>query len=109
MKYYQIWCNLKEGAKELEFYEDLMKYLGYLREHAWIENYHVTRRRMSFGLSELGEFNITMEVQDLNQLQQPFQPVSPYNREIEKLYGDVYALVKDVRFALYRDLESSKP
>ncbi len=109
MKYYQIWCNLKDGSKELEFHEYLMKYLGYLRSHAWIEDYHITRRGPGSGLAELGEFNITMEVQDLSQLKQPFQPVSPHHHEIEKLYGEVYSLVKDVRFALYRDLESQKP
>jgi hypothetical protein len=106
VKYYQIWCNLKDGSKELEFHEYSMKYLGYLRNHAWIADYHITRRGPGSGLAELGEFNITMEVHDLSLLRQPLEPVSPHNHEIEKLYGAVYSLVKDVKFALYRDLES---
>jgi hypothetical protein len=103
MDQYLIWCNLKEGTRDLRFSEDVARYLGHLQEQGWIEGWRLTRRKLGFGLPELGEFQITILVRDLAQLEQAFQQVARRDGEIEALHHAVYSAVRDVRFALYRD------
>jgi hypothetical protein len=103
MDYYQIWCNLKESSKDLEFCENVHHYLGQLQEDGRINGFQITRRKLGFGPSELGEFNISILVNDLSQLEKSFQHVATRKGEIERLHHAVYSAVKDTTFALYRD------
>jgi hypothetical protein len=103
MDYYQIWCNLKDSSQDVAFCENVVRYLGALREQGRIEGYRISRRKLGFGPEELGEFNITVEVRDMAQLDQAFQRVATREAEIETLHRAVYSAVKEVKFALYRD------
>ena len=103
MNYYEIWCNLRDSSKDLEFCEHLDKYLGHLREKGLIEQFAVKRRKLGFGPPGLGEFNITISVRDLAQLEAAFQAVAARSGQIEAFHQCVYAAAKDVGFALYRD------
>ncbi|MEE9169473.1 MAG: DUF6614 family protein [bacterium] len=103
MDYYQIWCNLKESSKDLDFCENVHQYLGQLQEDGRINGFQITRRKLGFGPSELGEFNISILVNDLSQLEKTFQHVAARKGEIERLHHAVYSAVKDTTFALYRD------
>jgi hypothetical protein len=101
--YYQIWCNLKDSARDLEFCAAVREYLGHLQERGLIEGYRLTRRKLGFGPSQLGEFNVAIAVRDLEQLEAAFQRVATRDLEIETLHRAVYSAVRDLAFALYRD------
>jgi uncharacterized protein DUF6614 len=103
MDYYLIWCNLKDTSRDLEFCEDVARYLGYLREQGKIEGFRITRRKLGFGPPEMGEFNITIEVRDLAQLEQAFQRVATRDGDVEPLHRAVFSAVKDLSLGLYRD------
>jgi hypothetical protein len=103
MDYYEIWCNLKNGGADLEFAANVERYLGHLRDKGLIEGYSLKRRKLGFGLPELGEFNITIMTRDLAQLEQAFQRAASRDAEVEPFHQAVYSMVKDARFALYRD------
>ena len=103
MNYYHIWCNLKDTTKDLEFCEAVKQYLGYLQEQGRIEGYQMTRRKLGFGPSELGEFSIVISVRDMAQLERAFEVVATREGKVEELHRAVYSSVKDVKLALYRD------
>lgn len=102
MNYYEIWCNLKDTHRDLEFADAVHAYLGELKRRGLIEDYRLARRKLGFGPAELGEFNVTLACRDLAQLEQAFETIARREGDIEKLHADVYARVTDFRSALYR-------
>jgi hypothetical protein len=103
MQYYQMWCNLIESHKDLEFCRNVSAYLGYLKDRGRIAGFKVTRRKFGFGPPELGEFNITVWTDSLAQLDEAFSTVATRDGEVEQLHRPVYSMVKDFKAALYRD------
>jgi len=101
--YYEIWFDLKEGSRDLELSRAVADYLGYLDSRGLIEGYRLSRRKLGFGIPEIGEFHITIETRDLAQLETAFQRAASRDSEVEPLHAAVYSLVKNARFALYRD------
>ncbi|MBX3394823.1 MAG: hypothetical protein KF841_05610 [Phycisphaerae bacterium] len=103
MNHYEIWCNLKDSHRDLEFAENLRAYLDYLKSHGRIESWRLSRRKFGFGPSELGEFHITITCDSLAQLDEAFSMVAPRSGEVETIHARVYSLVTDFKSALYRD------
>ncbi len=103
MDYYQIWCNLKDSHTDLEFCDNVNGYLGRLKALGHIAGYSITRRKFGFGPAELGEFNITIQAENLAKLEETFQHVAKRDGETERLHRLVYVAVTDFRSALYRD------
>jgi len=103
MDVYHIWCNLRSGVSDLEFCENVDRYLRRLRENDRIAGYRLTRRKLGLGPAEFGEFHVTIEVEDLAQLDAAFRDVSARSGEIEELHHAVNRVACDVKFALYRD------
>lgn len=103
MDYYQIWCNLKESHKDLEFCDHVKNYLGYLQGQGKLSGFTITRRKLGWGPPELGEFNITIMTENLAQLEQAFQHVATRDGEVERLHRHVFTAITDFKSALYRD------
>jgi hypothetical protein len=103
MDLYHIWCNLRSDVSDLEFCERVDRYLGGLRHAGRIAGHRVTRRKLGLGPSEIGEFHILIEVEDLAQLDSAFREVSARTGPAETLHHAVNSVARDVRFALYRD------
>ena len=77
--------------------------LSHLSEQGKIVGYRLTRRKLGFGPSGLGEFHIAIDVNDMAQLDEAFSLVSTREPGIEKLHGAVFRAIASVQFALYRD------
>ena len=103
MDLYHIWCNLRPGVSDLDFSENVGRYLGELQRADRIAGFRITRRKLGLGPRELGEFHIVVEVRDLAQLDQAFQVASTRSQPIEELHAAVNQAARDVTFALYRD------
>lgn len=103
MNYYEIWCNLKDSHKDIEFARAVRAYLGLLKRDGRIADFKLSRRKLGFGPSELGEFNITINVESLVQLESAFEVVAARTGDVEGLHAAVYSMVTDFRSALYRD------
>jgi len=103
MNYLEIWCNLKDTSKDMDFAENVENYLNHLKKNELIEGWRLTRRKFGFGPHELGEFNISIQGKDLSQLDKAFSRVASRDADIEKLHFPVYSMAKDVKSALYRD------
>ena len=103
MTYYEIWFNLKDSSKDLEFCERLAAYLGLMEKGNLIEGYRLKRRKLGFGPPSLGEFNLTIEVNDMAQLEKAFQLAASRGPQVEPLHHEVYSMVKDFTAGLSRD------
>ncbi|HKQ48999.1 MAG TPA: DUF6614 family protein [Phycisphaerae bacterium] len=103
MNHYEIWVNLKDSHKDLEFAENLRGYLGHLQRLGKIADYRLTRRKLGFGPPELGEFHVSIQTESLAQLDEAFGAAAARAGEIEPLHARVYSMVTDFRSALYRD------
>ncbi len=103
MNYYEIWCNLKDSRKDLEFADNLGKLLARLRDSGAIAGYRLTRRKLGFGPPELGEFHVSIAVENLSQLDAAYGLLVPRAGDEESLHARVYSAVTDFRAALYRD------
>jgi hypothetical protein len=103
MDVYHIWCNLEPGVSDLDFARDVHAYLGALRDRGRIAGFRLTRRKLGLGPAELGEFHGEIEVRDLAQLDSAFHEASTRSEPIESLHAAVNRVVRNARFALYRD------
>jgi hypothetical protein len=103
MDIYHIFCNLKDGVGDLVFAENLKRYLDHLKAERRIESWRLTRRKLGLGPHDMGEFHIMIETEDLAQLERAFRQVSERAEPVESRHFDVNSLVRDARFALYRD------
>jgi hypothetical protein len=103
MNYYEAWFDIKNSAKDLEFSERAHDFLGHLQKKGMIEGYRLSRRKLGFGPSSLGEFHITIEVNDLAQLDKAFLHAATRAPDVEPLHAGVYSMIENVKFALYRD------
>jgi hypothetical protein len=103
MDIYHVFCDLKPGVKDLEFCENVAKYMGHLKEAGLVEGWRVMRRKLGFAIPELGEFHIAIEVKDLAQLEAAFHQVGSRREPTEGFHFGVNSLVRNARFTLYRD------
>lgn len=98
-----MWCNLKDGRRDLEFSAAVKAYLDYLKARGAIERWSLERRKFGFGPAGLGEFHIVVSTNDLAQLDAAFGVVATRAGEVERLHAPVYSMVTDFVSALYRD------
>jgi hypothetical protein len=103
MDIYHVWCNLKPGVSDVEFVDGLRGYLERLRSDGELHSYRITRCKLGFRPAQLRDFHITLDFENLTQLQAAFDKVATRTDPIEGLHHAVNSKVQDVFFALYRD------
>lgn len=103
MDHYEIWVNLKDSRRDLEFAAAVRDYMEHLKADGRIAGWSLRRRKLGFGPAELGEFHISIATEDLAQLDRAFSLAATRSGEVEKRHAAVYAMVTDFRSALYRD------
>ncbi len=107
MNAYHMWCNLKDGRRDLEFAANVKAYLDYLKGKGVIESWQLERRKFGFGPPGLGEFHIVVYTRHLQQLDEAFSHVATRSGEVERLHAPVYSMVTDFVSALYREFPDS--
>src|SRR5215472_10431736 len=103
MDVYHVWCNLKEGVKDLEFAAALRDYLEHLKGAGLVAGYRITRCKLGLAPPQLREWHITLDLTDLAQLDAAFGRVSTRADPVEGFHHAVNSRVRDAFFALYRD------
>ncbi|HYD01348.1 MAG TPA: DUF6614 family protein [Phycisphaerales bacterium] len=103
MNHYHMWCNLRDGRRDVEFAGHVKAYLDFLKGQGKIERWSLERRKFGFGPRDLGEFHIIVSTNDLAQLDAAFSTVATRSGEVERLHAPVYSMVTDFVAALYRD------
>lgn len=103
MDTYQIWFDLADGTDALGFTEDLSAFLDHLVGQRAIEAHRLQRRKLGFGPEALGEFHLTIEVEDLAQLDEAFGMLAPRQGEVEAKHARVWSQVINFKAGLFRD------
>lgn len=107
MDIYHIWCDLKPGASDMEFCERVSAYMKHLEDGGSISSFRITRRKLGLGPSDMLEFHIMLETENLTQLDEAFQHVASRSGEVESFHHAVNSQASSVKFALYRDFPDS--
>lgn len=103
VNYYTMWCDLKNPSQDVEFSRRVSAYLQMLVDKDRIADFRITRRKLGFGPSQLGEFQITIHVENLAQLDTAFDLAATRAGLTEHLHAAVYTMVTNFRAGLYRD------
>ena len=103
MNIYHGWCDLKPGVSDLEFAEKTRAYFEHLKAEGLLVSYRITRRKLGLAPDGLGDFHLMMEFEGLEQLDRAFGVVSSRADPVEAFHHGVNSLVRNARFALYRD------
>jgi hypothetical protein len=101
--HYHIWFDLKPGVRDLDLVKAVDDMLGFLKSAGKLEAFSLQRRKLGFGPDAIGEWHIDIVTQDLAQLEQAFQYVTPRAGEMERLHAAVWSKVDNFKSALYRD------
>ena len=103
MDVYHIWFNLKEGVSDIEFSESVNAYLNHLKDIKAVAGYRITRRKLGLGPPQLPQWHITIDFENLAQMDVAFGQVASRADPVESFHYAVNSKVQDIFFALYRD------
>jgi hypothetical protein len=103
MDVYHVWCSLKDDVGDLEFAAAVRRYLEHLQGGGLILGYRITRRKLGLAPAHLPEWHITLDFDNLSQIDNAFDQVSSRTDPIESFHHAVNSKVREVFFALYRD------
>ena len=103
MDYYDIWVDLVDSSRDLEFVENLEGFLGTLRDAGEIEGYVLARRKFGFSPPGFGEFHVRISAKDLAQLDRAFHHAATRALPIEPKHARVFEMVTNFKSALSRD------
>jgi hypothetical protein len=108
MNTYEIWVDLAPGVNDIDFCDAVTAYLSFLLDEGKLLSFRIRRRKLGWGPSELGEFNISLEVSGLAMLDDAFDVVATRQGQVESLHAAVFSRVRNFRSALYRDFPASE-
>ena len=103
MDIYHVFFDLKPGASDVAFAENLATFLDGLKDDGRIAGWRLMRRKLGLSSADLGEFHIMIEVTGLAQLDEAFGVVARRDGNVELRHFDVNSMVQNARFALTRD------
>ncbi|MEM8749526.1 MAG: DUF6614 family protein [Pseudomonadota bacterium] len=107
MDIYQGYFSLKPGVQDMEFCNDLGRFMEHLKTEGKIAGWRLLRRKLGLGPKEMGEFQIHIEVENLAQLDEAFSMAATRSGDMEKMHFNVNSKVENITFALYRDFPDS--
>jgi hypothetical protein len=103
MDVYHIWFNLKDGVRDTEFAESASAYLDHLIDAGAVAGYRITRRKLGLGPPQLPQWHITIDFENMAQMDRAFGCVSSRADPVKSFHHAVNSKVQDIFFALYRD------
>jgi len=98
-----VWCDLRDSSRDLEFADNLAAWLGLLQSEGRIAGWRLTRRKLGFGPVGLGEMHVTVETDDLAQLERAFEAAARRTGDAEARHSAVFSMVRSAVFSLERD------
>ena len=103
MDVYHIWFNLKDGVHDIDFAASARAYLDHLKGEGAVVGYRITRRKLGLGPPQLPLWHITLDFQNMAQLDDAFGRVTTRADPVESFHHAVNSKVQDIFFALYRE------
>jgi hypothetical protein len=80
-----------------------------LKGEGAVAGYRITRRKLGLGPPQLPEWHITLDFENMAQMDSAFGRVSSRADPVESFHHAVNSKVQDIFFALYRDFPPDCP
>lgn len=105
MNIYHIWCDKQGEISDLDWVNNMKKFLDHLVSEQSMLSYRITRCKMGFrSIQDLPEWHIMMEFENMAQMDRAFDRVAPQQGELEQKHRSFNQFVADnIQHALYRD------
>ena len=102
---YHIWADKKKGISDIDFANNMRKFLQHLVDENKMNSFRITRCKLGFrSIQDLPEWHMMMEFDNMAQLEKAFKRVVPRKGELEKEHISFNKFVEDnIQHALYRD------
>ena len=102
---YHIWADKSGDISDLEWVNNMKKFLQHLVDENKMVSYRITRCKMGFrSIADLPEWHIMMEFTDMAQMETAFKTVAPLEGELEAKHRSFNQFVDgNIQHALYRD------
>jgi hypothetical protein len=102
---YTIWANKKGDISDIDFATNMRGFLQHLVDEGKMLSFRITRCKMGFrSITDLPEWMILMEFQDMSQMESAFRRVAPLKGELEDKHRSFNQFVgDDIQHALFRD------
>ena len=105
MDIYHIWANKNGDASDKEWVSNIRTFLDSLVLDGRMSSYRITRCKLGLrSISDLPEWHIMMEFEDLAHLDRAFSEVARLTGDLEEKHKSFNVFVSDdIQHALYRD------
>ena len=102
---YHIWADKKKSISDIDFANNMRKFLQHLVDEGKMNSFRVTRCKLGFrSIQDLPEWHMMMEFDNMAQLEKAFDRVVPRKGQLEKEHISFNKFVEDnIQHALYRD------
>jgi hypothetical protein len=107
MDIYHIWCDKKGSISDIDWVNNMKKFLDHLVSEDKMISYRVTRCKMGFRSMDIPEWHIMMEFNDMAQLESAFKRVAPQEGELENEHKSFNQFADNLQHAYYRDWPDS--
>jgi hypothetical protein len=98
-----VYCDLKEGVRDTDFSDAVTTLLSSLRDEGRVRAFRVTRRKLGLGPPTIPEWHISIDFDNLAQLDRAFSLMASRSEPIETLHQAVNSRACNLIIALYRD------
>ena len=105
MDLYTIWADKQGDITDLEWVTGMRSFFDHLISEGKMETYRITRCKMGFrSITDMPEWMIIMEFQDMAQMDSAFKRVAPLEGELEVKHKSFNQFVSgNIQHALFRD------
>ena len=102
---YHIWADKKQGISDLDFANNIRRFLQTLVDERRMNSFRITRCKLGFrSIQDMPEWHIMMEFDNMAQLDEAFGRVIPKQGNLEKDHVSFNKFVEgNIQHALYRD------
>ena len=108
MDIYHVWADKEGDITDLEWVNNMKKFLDHLVDEDKMTSYRITRCKMGFRSMDIPEWHIMMEFNDMAQLENAFKRVAPLEGELEDKHRSFNQFVKgNIQHAYFRDWPDS--
>lgn len=105
MDIYHIWADKKGKISDLDWVNNMKKFLQHLVDENKMISYRITRCKMGFrSIANMPEWHIMMEFNNMGQMDEAFKRVAPLEGELEDKHRSFNQFVSEnIQHALFRD------
>jgi len=102
---YHIWANKAGDISDTDWVTNMRGFLQHLVDEGKMLTFRITRCKMGFrSISNMPEWHIMMEFENMAQMDAAFQRVAPLEGELEQKHQSFNQFVAgDIEHALFRD------